>query len=200
MILMLITISILFTSCAGKVAETKHRSTQGKFNEQDIETLLKKYNYFDKRLNKNGDFQNDFLDNGDGTITDRATGLMWEQKGSKRKKSFVYAMKYVKNLNKKKFAGYDDWRIPTIKELYSLLEPNKSEHLYINPVFETKSAHCWSADKSDLHYEWAVFEQERNLTMDYKMGTVSDAHKGTQPGGASASNFSSFIRAVRTIH
>ena len=197
-IFILITMSLIFASYDGINAETKLRNSPQKLNKKDIETVVKNCNFFDKELNEKGDFPNDFVDNGDGTVTDRATGLMWEQKGSKREKSHYYAKKHVKSLNKKKFAGYDDWRRPTVEELYSLLEPNTNKQLYINPVFATKAYHCWSVDESDLQ-SWSPLTRMRYVTLDYKTGTVSDAYTGSQPGGASVSNFSSFIRAVRSI-
>jgi hypothetical protein len=58
-----------------------------------------------------------YVDNGDGTITDMNTGLMWQQDpGSKM--SLAEAEENLKTFN---LAGYDDWRIPSIKELYSLI-------------------------------------------------------------------------------
>jgi hypothetical protein len=59
-----------------------------------------------------------YTDNGDGTITDNITGLIWQQ-GPGEKMNWETA---VTNLDDFKLAGYDDWRIPTIKELYSLVE------------------------------------------------------------------------------
>jgi hypothetical protein len=193
--------SLIFASYDGINAETKLRDTPSsqKLNKKDIETVVKNYNFFDKELNEKGDFPNDFVDNGDGTITDRATGLMWEQKGSKKEKSGYYAKKHIKTLNKKKFAGYDDWRIPTIEELYSLLEPTTNKQLYINPVFATKAYHCWSTDESDLPTDMDILGLMRCLTLDYKKGTVSDAYAASLPAGASITNDSSFIRAVRSI-
>jgi hypothetical protein len=59
-----------------------------------------------------------YTDNGDKTITDDITGLVW-QKDMGEKISFFEALEKVENLND---GGYDDWRIPTIKELYSLIQ------------------------------------------------------------------------------
>ncbi|MBK1647657.1 DUF1566 domain-containing protein [Rhabdochromatium marinum] len=58
-----------------------------------------------------------YLDNGDGTVTDLITGLMWSQNPG-AKKTFAEAIAGAATFN---LAGYDDWRLPTIKELYSLI-------------------------------------------------------------------------------
>ena len=58
-----------------------------------------------------------YSDNGDGTITDMNTGLMWQQDPG-AKMSLTEA---ENNLDNFTLAGYTDWRIPTIKELYSLI-------------------------------------------------------------------------------
>ncbi len=57
-----------------------------------------------------------YHDNGDGTITDRVTGLMW-QKGFK----LVEWRNAHSDAAADRTAGYSDWRVPTIKELYSLV-------------------------------------------------------------------------------
>jgi len=61
-----------------------------------------------------------YTDNGDGTITDNVTGLMW-QKDAVEKKTYDEAMNEVENST---LAGYDDWRMTSIKELYSLINFN----------------------------------------------------------------------------
>jgi len=58
-----------------------------------------------------------YRDNGDGTVTDLVTGLMW-QKDPGEKKTFRQA---VAGASACRTGGYDDWRLPTIKELYSLI-------------------------------------------------------------------------------
>jgi arylsulfatase A-like enzyme len=58
-----------------------------------------------------------YTDNGDGTITDKITGLMWEQDMGEK---ITYAEAIVKAENLEA-GGHTDWRIPTIKELYSLI-------------------------------------------------------------------------------
>ena len=59
-----------------------------------------------------------YQDNGDGTITDLNTGLMW-QKTPGEKMTYDRAVANASSFN---LAGYTDWRLPTIKELYSLIQ------------------------------------------------------------------------------
>ncbi len=62
--------------------------------------------------------QPSYVDNGDGTVTDLNTGLMWQQTpGDKVTWSEAVAGADIFSL-----AGYDDWRLPSIKELYSLID------------------------------------------------------------------------------
>lgn len=70
-------------------------------------------------------------DNGDGTVTDEVTGLMWQQSpdtdgdgdiDANDKFSFSEAVAYPAILNSQVFAGHADWRLPTIKESYSLID------------------------------------------------------------------------------
>lgn len=61
---------------------------------------------------------NDFSDNGDGTITDQATGLMWQKNDSEIPLDWKSALEYAKNL---KLSNYSDWRLPNVKELQSLV-------------------------------------------------------------------------------
>lgn len=62
--------------------------------------------------------QPSYTDNGDGTITDNVTGLMW-QKNPGEKMTYQEA---AAGADRFTLAGYDDWRLPTIKELYSLIQ------------------------------------------------------------------------------
>jgi len=62
--------------------------------------------------------QSSYQSNGDGTITDLNTGLMWIQDAGD-KTTYTNATTQLENYS---FAGYNDWRLPTIKELYSLAQ------------------------------------------------------------------------------
>ncbi|MDM8541978.1 DUF1566 domain-containing protein [Desulfococcaceae bacterium HSG9] len=84
-------------------------------------------------------------------VLDRITGLMWQQSGSKKGLTYKEAQAYIEKLNQDRFAGYDDWRLPTIPELISLLESEEqTEGLYINPIFDKKQNWCWSSDTNPI--------------------------------------------------
>jgi len=63
--------------------------------------------------------KNDFHDNGDGTITDRSTGLMWQKADSGQGLDWKHALAYAAKLT---LAGYADWRVPNAKELQSIVD------------------------------------------------------------------------------
>jgi hypothetical protein len=63
--------------------------------------------------------KNDFHDNGNETLTDRATGLMWQQHDSGKGLNWEQALAYAAGLN---LAGHSDWRLPNAKELQSIAD------------------------------------------------------------------------------
>ncbi len=70
-----------------------------------------------------------FVDNGDQTITDKSTRLVWTKNAKLTGyKTWQEALDYVASMNKGTVEnfGYTDWRLPTIKELYSLCRTDGS--------------------------------------------------------------------------
>ncbi len=131
------------------------RSEPKTLSEDDVKAMLAKHNFFASNWNKSGSFRNDFKDNGD-TITDSVTGLMWEKSGSSNYMLFKDAQGYIQGLNQKKFAGFDDWRLPTLEELASLLESEEVDDLFIDPLFDRKQWGCWTSDKYASGVAWRV--------------------------------------------
>jgi hypothetical protein len=82
---------------------------------------------------------NDFVDNRNGTVTDVATGLMWERGDSKEGMDWSEALEYVERLNAENYLGYSDWRLPDAKELHSIVDysrsPQRTGSAAIDPVF-----------------------------------------------------------------
>jgi len=66
--------------------------------------------------------KNDFVDNGDGTVTDKATGLMWAKDDSGYCMNWKEALEYVQKMNEQSYLGYSDWRLPNAKELQSIVD------------------------------------------------------------------------------
>lgn len=88
---------------------------------------------------------------GSEVVVDYATNLMWQKSDSAKPLTYSEARTNVETLNRKIFAGYDDWRLPTIEELLSLLEPvvQLLNDSYVNPIFDTHLKAVWSADIYD---------------------------------------------------
>ena len=101
---------------------------------------------------------NDFETRGD-VVIDHATGLMWQKSGSPMELTYKAAHAYVEELNRQRFAGYNDWRLPTIPELMTLVEREKlrTTDLHICSTFDTTQIWCWSADKHSSESAWIVF-------------------------------------------
>lgn len=165
--------------------------------ESDVENLIRRRNFFHKYKNERGDFPNDFVDNGDGTITDRVTGLMWEKGGSQSELLYYQAKSYISRLNKERFAGYDDWRIPTIEELLSLLERNvKDGALFIDSRFNENQAECWSSDSYQSGYVSAL--TTLGFTLDFSTGMYRS--KIIESGNLELSApVPKYVRAVRNM-
>lgn len=133
---------------------------------------------------------NDFLDNGDGTVTDRATGLMWQQADSGAGLNWPAALAYAENLP---LAGWQDWRLPNAKELQTLVDyaraPGTTASAAIDPVFSctaitneagqpdfpwywTSTTHVNSSLKPGNHAAYVCFGR----ALGYFMGAWRDVH------------------------
>jgi hypothetical protein len=80
--------------------------------------------------------QNTFIDNGDGTISDEATGLMWMQSDNGEALDWQQALRFAEGFE---WAGYYDWRLPNAKELQSIVDysrsPESTASAAIDPLF-----------------------------------------------------------------
>ena len=86
---------------------------------------------------------------GDKVAVDNATGLMWHQSGSDDQMHWDDAKEWVEDLNSEGYAGYQDWRLPTVDEAASLLEPSKRIGRYIDLVFDENQSWIWTGDMFD---------------------------------------------------
>ncbi|MDP6925107.1 MAG: DUF1566 domain-containing protein [Candidatus Scalindua sp.] len=91
-------------------------------------------------------------------VIDHATGLMWQQSGSYDYMRRKEVKKWLRGLNSKGYAGYNDWRIPTVEEASSLLEASeKNGNLYIDTVFDKKQRWLWTGDSCSSGGMWRVY-------------------------------------------
>lgn len=94
-----------------------------------------------------------FVDNGDGTITDNAAGLMWVKDpsqlggvwgtpGTPSKMTWNTIIDACLSLD---YAGHNDWRLPNIKELFAITDCERA-NLHIDPTFSnTVADDYWSS-------------------------------------------------------
>ena len=106
---------------------------------------------------------NRFLDNGNGTITDNLTGLMWTKNADLAggTKTWQGALDYVKSMNSGAgLGGYHDWRLSNRKELFSLIDHSKwdpalpASHPFQNVQYDSywsSTTHAYNTD-----YAWVV--------------------------------------------
>jgi hypothetical protein len=118
--------------------------------------------------------QGRFIDNGDGTLLDNCTGLMWQkdmadvfgdgQSEETDRIDWCQSLSYCENLI---FAGFDDWRLPNVRELQSIVDYGFSDPAIDDEVFGTSSSwhSYWSStnDDDDPAQSWYV---------DFKSGFV----------------------------
>jgi hypothetical protein len=141
-----------------------------------------------------GTIKNQFVNNEDGTVTDVKTGLMWMY-SYENKEKISDVKENIATLNREKFKGFSDWRIPTLEELSSLVENKPNAKLengrqsYINKIFDSKK-YCWYLWSSDIGTErnFLVYVGEHN-------GGISSPGYHYQEDGICVA----CIKAVRSI-
>lgn len=151
-----------------------------------------------------------YEDNGDGTITDIVTGLIWEKlskDGSIHDVDTFYPWSEaitvkISNLNTNRFAGHDDWRLPNRRELESLTNAGRFAPA-VDPVFNAlctspcsvTTCSCTQADAywtSTSHQELAEFAWAIN----FNYGDVT-YYKKLEGSVIQGSKKGSYVRAVR---
>ena len=101
--------------------------------------------YFLSLLALQASASNRFVNNGDGTISDTKTGLMWVSKDNGFPINWPDAVEYCKNL---RVGGYTDWRMPTLAELTSLYNPSEKNKngYHTNEHIATTAQSIWSSE------------------------------------------------------
>lgn len=128
---------------------------------------------------------NDFVNNGDGTISDNATGLMWAQDDCGESMTWQAALSYVQEMNAQKHLGYNDWRLPDAKELNSIVNYENAPDFNGKPAIDT-DFFCISEITNE------------NGETDYPYFWTSTSHIGYTPFGGMSSSavYIAFGRAL----
>jgi serine/threonine protein kinase len=136
------------------------RSQYLKIPVEDVKQMLLDRNFFDKYYNKNGNFRNKFelkQDLQSSVILDYATGLMWHQSGSEKYIKFKQVQQWLAQLNQDNYAGFSDWRIPTLEEAASLMEKTENrDGLFIDSRFNREQKYIWTGDTFGSQKIWVV--------------------------------------------
>ena len=146
--------------------------------------------------------QQRFVDNGDGTITDRRTGLMWEKLARELSVHNVgndytwdeATSTKIATLNSDSFAGHNDWRLPSADDLVSLVDYDTRVPA-IEAAFNSscvipctiRTCSCTASD----HPYWTSTSYQSDSASAWIIG-FSEGFVSTNP-----KFFSAYVRAVR---
>ena len=127
---------------------------------------------------------NDFTDNGNGTVTHKKTGLMWQRcavgqtwinsicSGSALTMPYNSAITQASTL-----AGYGDWRVPTLNELITILEYKNHSPTINNSLFPNTDFGFWywsttnSSFYRNFDYVWVLSFNDGGYTVDSKISS-----------------------------
>ncbi len=130
---------------------------------------------------------NNFQDNKNGTISDHATALMWQRDDSCKGMSWEEALSYAQTMNKKKYLGYNDWRLPNAKELQSIVDytrsPESTASAAIDPLFKISKIKN-EGGETDYPFFWS---------------STTHAAVGIRSSGGAAAAYVSFGRGLGNL-
>ena len=127
-----------------------------------------------------------FCDNGDGTITDDETKLIWKQtdayQDTSKWSNWFTSQDYILELGLKKFAGYIDWRMPTLEEAEELYDEDTfirdmdRLEIYIDPCFSPGGGFTtWTSDERPHGTAAVFYYRYGHANLNHKEDIVKDS-------------------------
>lgn len=141
------------------------RTTPALLSVEQAKTMLAEHSFYEKHWNPGGAAYNNRLELGtdDGVVIDFNTLLMWQRSGSAAPMKYQDVRNYLDRLNRQKFAGFSDWRLPTLEEAMSLVEREKQNgDLNIDRLFGAVQRSIWTADDENETRKWTVYFYDGN--------------------------------------
>ncbi len=148
------------------------------------------------------------VDNGDGTITDPTSSLMWKKSDAWIDMHKFYTWmdhrQYVDKFNKEKFAGHDNWRIPNKAEALTIFDKTKEcmdkngTMFPLDPIFEAGGAsNTWISECTDeqiirfdgkigIDTPYPTQEVWSSMRLVRKEGEAAASPAGTEPDATAA--------------
>ncbi|MCB1270612.1 MAG: DUF1566 domain-containing protein [Microthrixaceae bacterium] len=153
---------------------------------------------------------NDFVDNGDGTVTDAGSGLMWTASDSGEALDWESALTMASEANEQQYLGYSDWRVPNVKELQSIVDYSGSYPALDADFFEVTEddAYFWTSTSAyfntqdpTYYYAWYVafgYAVDGEGNDSHGAGAVRfDTKEEGGPAGEDPERVYNYVRLVR---
>ncbi len=190
----LLLLIFLFTACQ-KESVSESENILGlrsipiyRLSGDNVQKMLERYDFYCQKIknvgnpNGQGIFNKYELQKEGKVVFDKATGLYWQQGYSQKMYPFLEYREFIDELNEEKYAGFNDWRMPTLEELLTLMESTKIEHTitgidafgnsrpekqysHIDSIFKATTFFplFWTADAYNESSAWMVAFSEKGL-------------------------------------
>jgi hypothetical protein len=136
-----------------------HKGRAHEWTSEELDSIIRKRQLFDRERNPEGKggehrYEAPFVQ-GDWVVIDRVSGLMWTLTATESANRYLCTApemdRVVMDIRKSRYAGYRDWRLPTLDEALSLLQPPGSDRWCEDPIFLHHVDRIWTKDRLEGH-------------------------------------------------
>lgn len=182
-------VPVLLMSAACTTGGGKETSLQGKklrkvykeIKREEVNAMIKRMGFFEYDVNRgSGGIVNRFKlktekkqysdqEVEERVVIDEASGLVWLQSGPFDKMTYHDTVAWIKQLNKTGYCGFYKWRLPTLEEALTLMESERVNRRYIDPVFSPIQGSIRTGDISTQWWSWGVSYQHGRV---FRVGVI----------------------------